>query len=227
MLNGDSVKLLLSDILSRESMSKLEKYVELINSASVKFTQAVKFLNEIKISEARSAFTEVVKMLDESGKYKAMLEDDVAKTRLDPGFKEEILTLINMIDDVGDMVKEASREFTILPFLEIPIQLRSGLVNLSRVVSSIITHLSDAITSFINGNYSKVEEILNKVLVLEEEADQLELENRALLLTFSEKLKPYAMQLLIHDLNELLENTADICARTSRRIKLIILAWLS
>ncbi|MEM4889679.1 MAG: DUF47 family protein, partial [Thermosphaera sp.] len=173
------MKLLLSDILSRESMVKLEKYVDLVTKASEKFTEAIKLLNDIKISEARSTFTEVIKLLDESGKYKAMLEDDVAETRLDPGLKEEILTLVNMIDDVGDMVKEASREFTILPFLEIPVQLRTGLVNLSKIVSTIIHNLSEAISSFIKGNYDKVEEELRRILSLEEEADRLELENRA------------------------------------------------
>ncbi|MEM0031408.1 MAG: DUF47 family protein [Desulfurococcaceae archaeon] len=218
---------MLSDILSRESMVKLEKYVDLVTKASEKFTEAIKLLNDIKISEARSTFTEVIKLLDESGKYKAMLEDDVAETRLDPGLKEEILTLVNMIDDVGDMVKEASREFTILPFLEIPVQLRTGLVNLSKIVSTIIHNLSEAISSFIKGNYDKVEEELRRILSLEEEADRLELENRATLLSFSEKLKPYAIQLLVHDLNALLENTADLCTRASRRIKLMILAWLS
>ncbi|MEM1713971.1 MAG: hypothetical protein QXW36_05510, partial [Desulfurococcaceae archaeon] len=73
---------MLSDILSRESMVKLEKYVDLVTKASEKFTEAIKLLNDIKISEARSTFTEVIKLLDESGKYKAMLEDDVAETRL-------------------------------------------------------------------------------------------------------------------------------------------------
>lgn len=208
-------------------MIKLEKYVDLLTKASVKFTEAIKLLNDVKIGEARSAFTEVVKLLDESGKYKAMLEDDVAKSRLDPGLKEEILMLVNMLDDVGDMVKEASREFTILPFLEIPVQLRTGLVDLSKAISAIIHNLSGAILSFIGGYYDRVEEKLNKILTLEEEADRLELENRATLLSFSDKLKPYAIQLLIHDLNALLENTADLCTRVSRKLKLMILAWLS
>jgi len=42
------LKLLLSDVLSDKAMKALEKYIELITSASDKFTQAVKLLNDVK-----------------------------------------------------------------------------------------------------------------------------------------------------------------------------------
>lgn len=221
------VKLLLSDVLSHELMKDLEKYVELVVKATSKFTEAVKLLNEIRIGEARALFSQVIKLLDDSSALKSAVEDGIARTRLDPGFKEEMLVLINLIDDVGDYVKEASREFTILPFLEIPAQLRTGLIRLLIAVSTMISKLTDIITCFIKGDYVKVEKLNNEVIKLEEEADYLELENRSLLLSIGDKLKPQTVQLLVHDLNNLLENTADLCARVARRTRLIVLAWLS
>jgi len=110
------LKLLLSDVLSDKAMKALEKYIELITSASDKFTQAVKLLNDVKISESRSTFIQVVKILNESSRVKSIIEDEIANTSLDPGLKEELLTMINLVDDVGDLVKESAREFTILPF---------------------------------------------------------------------------------------------------------------
>ncbi len=221
------MKLLLSDVLSDKAMKALEKYIELITSASDKFTQAVKLLNDVKISESRSTFIQVVKLLNESSRVKSIIEDEIANTSLDPGLKEELLTMINLVDDVGDLVKESAREFTILPFLEVPVQLRTGLLKLTNTVSEMVSSLSNLIKILITGNYEKIDEVLSRIIELEEKADELELENRGLILSFSEKLKPFALQLLIHDLNALLENTADSCARASRRIKLLVIAWLT
>ncbi|MCC6053985.1 MAG: DUF47 family protein [Thermosphaera sp.] len=220
------MKLLLSDVLSEEAMRNLEKYVESITNASGKFTEAVRLLNDVKISESQSSFSQVVKLLDQSGRYKAMLEDEIANSSLDPGFKEELLSLINQIDEVGDLVKESAREFTILPFLEIPIQLREGLLKLTRTVSEMISDLSESTKALIMGEYSRVDAFVERLIELEEKADELELNNRAMLLSFSEKIKPHALHLLIHDLNSILENTADSCAKTARRIKLLVVAWL-
>jgi len=220
------LKLLLSDVLSEEAMRNLEKYVESITNASGKFTEAVRLLNDVKISESQSSFSQVVKLLDQSGRYKAMLEDEIANSSLDPGFKEELLSLINQIDEVGDLVKESAREFTILPFLEIPIQLREGLLKLTRTVSEMISDLSESTKALIMGEYSRVDAFVERLIELEEKADELELNNRAMLLSFSEKIKPHALHLLIHDLNSILENTADSCAKTARRIKLLVVAWL-
>jgi predicted phosphate transport protein (TIGR00153 family) len=220
------LKLLLSDVLSEEAMRNLEKYVESITNASGKFTEAVRLLNDVKISESQSSFSQVVKLLDQSGKYKTMLEDEIANSSLDPGFKEELLSLINQIDEVGDLVKESAREFTILPFLEIPIQLREGLLKLTRIISEMISDLSESTKALIMGEYSIVDAFVERLIELEEKADELESNNRAMLLSFSEKIKPHALHLLIHDLNSILENTADSCARTARRIKLLVIAWL-
>jgi len=220
------LKLLLSDVLSEEAMRNLEKYVELITNASEKFTEAVRLLNDVKISESQSSFSQVVRLLDQSGRYKATLEDEIANSSLDPGFKEELLSLISQIDEVGDLVKESAREFTILPFLEIPIQLREGLLKLTRTVSEMISDLSESTKALIIGEYSRVDAFIERLIELEEKADELELNNRAMLLSFSEKIKPHALHLLIHDLNSILENTADSCARTARRIKLLVIAWL-
>lgn len=221
------MKLMLSDVLSRDLMRNLDIYVRSITKASMKFTEAVRLLNDIRIGEARVAFKQVIDILNESNILKSTIEEEIAKISLDPGFKEELLFLINLVDDVGDYVKEASREFTILPFLELPIQLRNGLLNLSSTVSDMVSMLSEAFMAFARGEYELVEKILKNIVELEERADNIEIENRSSLLTISDRLKPIAIQLLVHDLNNILENTADLCTGVIRRMKLLYLTWLS
>lgn len=207
-------------------MENLEKYANAIKNASRSFAEAVRSLNEARLNEAQLSFMKVVKTLDESGRYKALVETSIAELRLDPGFKEELLSLINMLDEAGDLVKEASREFTITPFLEIPVQIRNGLVEISIIVSEIISKFNEAVFCLIRGDYDRLDAIVKEVLELEEKADKLEIENRARLLQFGDRLKPITLQLLIHDLNALLENIADACTRSITRIRLISSAWL-
>jgi len=221
------LKLLLADVFSKALVSVFKDYADIIKDAADKFTHAITLLNNMRVGEARVLFSEVIKLLDKSGELKATIEEGVAATSLDPGFKEEVLVLVNMIDEIGDHIKESSRELTILPFLELPEKLRRGLVELARVTSMSITLLTESFTSFVRGEYEKVDEYFKKILEVEEKADELELENRGLILNMSDIVKPYALQLLIFSLNNLLETTTDLCARTASRVRLIVKAWLS
>jgi len=221
------LKLLLADVFSKALVGVLRDYADIIKDAADKFTHAITLLNSMRVGEARVLFSEVIKLLDKSGELKTNIEEGVAATSLDPGFKEEVLVLVNMIDEIGDYIKESSRELTILPFLELPERVRKGLVELARVASQSISILTENFTSFIKGNYERVDEYFKEIIKLEEKADELELQNRGVLLDMSDLIKPYTLQLLIYNLNKSLETITDLCARTAGRVKLIIKAWLS
>jgi len=221
------LKLLLADVFSKALVGVLRDYADIIKDAADKFTHAITLLNSMRVGEARVLFSEVIKLLDKSGELKTTIEEGVAATSLDPGFKEEVLVLVNMIDEIGDYIKESSRELTILPFLELPERVRKGLVELARVASQSISILTENFTSFIKGNYERVDEYFKEIIKLEEKADELELQNRGVLLDMSDLIKPYTLQLLIYNLNKSLETITDLCARTAGRVKLIIKAWLS
>jgi predicted phosphate transport protein (TIGR00153 family) len=221
------LKLLLSDVLPRELIDLLRNYAEVVKNAASDFTRAVTLLNDMRIGESRSLLADVIRLLDKSGEIKTNIEEGVANTSTDPGFKEEVLLLINMLDEISDSIKETARELTILPFLELPEKLRKGLIELAYTASNSISILAESFTSFILGEYSKLDENFKEVIKLEEKADELQLKNRGLMLDFSDAIRPYAMQLLVYSLSEMLEIITDLAARTASRIRLIVKAWLS
>jgi uncharacterized protein Yka (UPF0111/DUF47 family) len=221
------LKIQLSDVLPRDLIDLFRSYADVIKSASSEFAKAITLLNDMRVGEARALLSKVIKLLDKSGEYKTVIEEGVAKTSIDPGLKEEILTLISMYDEIGDAIKEASRELTILPFLELPDRVRRGLVELARVASRSVSLLSESLVCFVVGEYEKVEESFKEVLELEERADEIETENRGLVLEFGDSIRPYTLQLLVYSLNNALELVTDLVARVLSRTRLIIKAWLS
>ena len=218
------MKIQLSDVLPRDLIDLFRSYADVIKSASSEFAKAITLLNDMRVGEARALLSKVVKLLDKSGEYKTVIEEGVAKTSIDPGLKEEILTLVNMYDEIGDAIKEASRELTILPFLELPDKVRRGLVELARVASRSVSLLSESLVSFVVGEYEKVEESFKEVLELEERADEIETENRGLVLEFGDSIRPYTLQLLVYSLNNALELVTDLVARVLSRTRPIIKA---
>lgn len=218
---------LLIDILPQEAMKTLDKYVNVLESAGKDFSTALDLLNNIRIGESRTVFAKTVRHLDELGVLKTRIDEIVSGLSLDPGFKEELLTLMVLLDDVGDSVKEAAREFTVIPFLELPVQLRGYMLKLSETVSRSISLLAHATKMFMQGNYTEVGKIFTSIVELEEQADNLELEARRLLLELSEKIKPTALQLLAYHLMSQLEEATDRCTKAAERLKLIALSWLS
>jgi uncharacterized protein Yka (UPF0111/DUF47 family) len=221
------LKIQLSDVLPRDLIDLFRSYADVIKSASSEFAKAITLLNDMRVGEARALLSKVIKLLDKSGEYKTVIEEGVAKTSIDPGLKEEILTLISMYDEIGDAIKEVSRELTILPFLELPDRVRRGLVELARVASRSVSLLSESLVCFVVGEYEKVEESFKEVLELEERADEIETENRGLVLEFGDSIRPYTLQLLVYSLNNALELVTDLVARVLGRTRLIIKAWLS
>ena len=218
---------MLTYVLPESTIKMLEKYVSLLGEGAREFANAVRLLNSIRIGESKSSFTRAIRAFDESGVYKSGVELEVANLSLDPGFKEELLYLVSLLDEVGDRIKEASREFTIIPFLELPQQLRDVVLKLAEKVSESMSSLVTSLKLLVVGRYEDIEEVFKKILKLEEEADSIELSGRELLLELAEKVKPYALQLLVYHLITHLEEITDLCARASSRIRLFIKAWLS
>lgn len=218
---------LLVDVLPQDIVKTLERYVETLENAGREFTSAIDLLNNVRVGEARTAFMKTVRLLNELGPLKTTIDEGISYLSLDPGFKEELLTLMVLLDDVADSVKEAAREFTVIPFLELPVQLRNSVLKLSEVVSKSISLLATTTKMFTKGQYGEVGKAFAKILELEEQADNLELESRRLLLELSDKVRPTALQLLTYHLISQLENTADQCTKAAERLKLVALSWLS
>lgn len=216
---------LLRDILPEQIIILLNELVDKLSDLTSSFLDAIKLLNEMRIGEARKKLRDTMKIESEADIVRKKIIDLLEESRIDPGFKEDFFHLIKRIDSVADWIKEAARELIIIPYLEIPQPIREGMEKLIDKVVKLAEKVNKAIKSAMSGEYEEAVRLINDIERLEEEADQVNLENRGKLLEYSEQLKPFTLALLIHDLNQDLEEAADSCEDVGDYLRALIASW--
>ncbi|MEM4655028.1 MAG: DUF47 family protein [Thermosphaera sp.] len=212
-MSEDTIELMMEFLLN------LEKIVKSFNSS-------LEFLDNLMIGEARVKLAEVMRLEEKGKEVRTKLEELIVSARLEASLKEDLLNFILRVDAIGDRIKEASRELTILPFLETPSEIRKGIVEISKISIKSVQQLISAARKTIEGDLDKALEDIKLLSDYEEKADALDISNRGLLLSLSERLKPFTISILIHDLNKDLEDSVDTCQVAGEYLRLIILAWL-
>lgn len=224
-MEGLSIRL--SDILSAEAVEALIDFLSNLERIAKAFSSSLDLLNTMRVGEARVQLAEVLKLEEKGRDLRTRLEELIVSSRLEPSLKEDLLNFVIKADAIGDHVKEAARELTILPILEIPVEIRNGIVELSKLSITALQQLISAAKKTMEGNNVKALEDIKLINKYEERADQVDLANRGLLLTLADKLRPVTMSILIHDLNKDLEESVDACQVAGEYLKLIILTWLA
>ncbi|AFK51384.1 hypothetical protein TCELL_0961 [Thermogladius calderae 1633] len=216
----------LSDIMPEEALESLRDYLKNLIKSIDLFRKSLKLLNEVRVGEARSLLAEVVKARSEANKSRLRLIEVIENSRLEPSVKEDILHFIKRLDAISDNVKEAARELTIMPYLEVPSPIRDGLNRLADMVLQAASHVAEATERLITGEHKRALELVNKVLEIEEEADRVDVDNRGKLIVYADVIKPSTLAILIHDFNKDLENAVDSCAEAADYLHILITTWL-
>ncbi|MEM0342323.1 MAG: DUF47 family protein, partial [Desulfurococcus sp.] len=125
----------LGDIFPNDTINKLEEYISIASKVAERFKQAINLLNRYQVGDARMVLTELVELEDRGEKLRSELEYSISSLRLEASFMSELLGLVSSIDMISDHIKEVAKELRIIPFLEIPQELRTGLLELSELVA--------------------------------------------------------------------------------------------
>jgi len=222
----EGLNIRLSDILTAEAIKVLIDFLSNLEKIAKSFSTSLDLLNTMRVGEARVQLAEVLKQEEKGKELRTRLEELIVSSRLEPSLKEDLLNFVIKADAIGDHIKEAARELTILPLLEIPAEIRNGILELSKLSITALQQLVAAAKKTIEGDNAKALEDIEKINRYEDMADGVDLANRGLLLTLSDRLKPVTMAILIHDLNKDLEDSLDACQVAGEYLKLIILTWL-
>lgn len=222
----EGLNIRLSDILTAKAIKVLIDFLSNLEKIAKSFSTSLDLLNTMRVGEARVQLAEVLKQEEKGKELRTRLEELIVSSRLEPSLKEDLLNFVIKADAIGDHIKEAARELTILPLLEIPAEIRNGILELSKLSITALQQLVAAAKKTIEGDNAKALEDIEKINRYEDMADGVDLANRGLLLTLSDRLKPVTMAILIHDLNKDLEDSVDACQVAGEYLKLIILTWL-
>lgn len=205
----------------------LFSYLEKIQDAVSSFEDAVSLLNEMRTGEARVKLADTMKCEKDADKIRRKIIDYMEKEHVEPEFKEDFFHLIKRVDLIADWIKEAARELTVMPYLEIPAPIREKLEELMDKVEELAKKVVKAITFFIEEKYSEAWRLIDEIEALEEEADEINVSIRGMLLEYSNQIKPCPLAILIHEFNTELEEAADACEDAGDYIRALIVQYSS
>jgi len=217
---------LLREILPEDLIKLLERYADYLNRIIENFSKGMRLINEIRIGEARGVFAKVIELQIEADNIRKQIVSILEEIRIDAAFKEDLFHLVKRIERTLDWIKEASRELTIIPYLEIPNNIRNGIEELINTIVKSAGKVVEAIKSTLNGEYDRVKILVEEIESLEEKADEIDLSNRSKLIKYHDQIKPCTLAILIHDLNRDLEEAADSCREVADYLRAIIVGWI-
>lgn len=217
---------MIKEIMPSKLVGVLQEYVNGVNKVLRDFHESIRLLNSLRIGEARAKLTEAMRKDKEVYRIKETAIELLEKTHIHPALKEDFYHFIKTIYRVCDWVKEASRELIVLPYIEIPDEIRGKLEKLTNKLIEAFEALSQAIYEAIRGNYTESIKLIERVLEIEEEADEIDLSVRESLLKLHDSYETPVLAILIHELNKDLEEAVDSCRDAADYLRALIVGWI-
>ncbi len=201
------------------------KYIGEIDDVVEHFKTAIKYFNDLRVGEARRELAESMDAEKRADDLRREMVYFLEREEIDPEIKEDLFHLIKRIEVIADHVKDAASTFSIIPYLEIPADLRDGLERMASKVYKATKRVCEAVKALLNGDYDYARETTDEIEALEEAADMIDVDNRSKLLEYGDKLKPLTLAILLHDLNLDLEEAANACEDAADYIRALIVVY--
>ncbi|MBS7641098.1 MAG: DUF47 family protein [Candidatus Bathyarchaeia archaeon] len=145
--------------------------------------------------------------------------EELTKGILPPRDREDIMHLVKRLDVMADFVKDSARSVLILLDHEMPTEiLRAFLDMVSDVVKCAVT-LKESL-GLLSEDPVKAREVSLKVEEEENKVDKHHLKIKSLLLKYGDKINP-AILVILKDLADFMEDTADSCADVGDYIRIL------
>jgi len=199
------------------------EYLEKLHETIENFGRGVNLLSTMRTGEAMTIFTECMKKEKDADIIRREIVDllESASTTIPPEEREDLFHLIKRLDAIPDWIKEAVRILTIIPYLEVPAELREGFETLIRLDIETADMLCLAARALFEEDYKRASDLAEKVEELEEKADEADINNRRMLMKYSNKITPIGLVVLLDDFNHALEEVADACEDAADYIRAI------
>lgn len=207
-----------------EIEERLVEYAEKVRSIFEALGDGIKELNLMNTGKAMSKLTEAIRLDTEADNLRREILKLIGKKKVRGGFIREAITrLVRRLDITSEWGKEAARYLTIVPYLEIPADLRDVAENLAELSIRSVRVLVDAIKLLIDGQLEETVEKAHLVEEFEEAADSVLLKGRRLLIEFGEKEENAAIIILTKDFIEALENVTDFAEDAADYLRSLVI----
>jgi len=198
-------------------------YIEKIRDIIIFFTNAIDKLNDLDLENAIKLLSDSIKTDTEADQLRRKILLEIERKVDDAFLKDYLAKLLRMLDRVSEWIKEASRYLDIIPYLEIPIELREKIEELSRLDLEAIESIFNAAKALIKGDRNAVLKYTLEAEEIEEKADEILHIARKNLVVIGGSIENPALIVMLRDFIEALENVTDYAEDVADILRLIAL----
>ncbi|OYT47687.1 MAG: hypothetical protein B6U85_04675 [Desulfurococcales archaeon ex4484_42] len=190
----------------------------------VKFLrEGIVLLNDVRVGEAMDSLAKAVRKDTEADATRREILYKLSTFIKDAAVRESISRLIRRLDLLSESSKEAARYLGIIPYLEIPMEIREKIEELSKLSLEAVDMLNLAIRALMEGDVETATSHANRVEEIEEEADEVNLIARKLLVASAMNIENSAIVVMLRDFIESLEGITDYAEDAADYVRVLAL----
>ena len=183
-------------------------------------TQAVKELYEMvrvvgSSPESKNEFySEISEMEMKADQIRRDMVTELSQRDLYPTERDDLMELVRAVDWIADWAREAGRILVVIPFENLPQELRQSIENMCRENFTCVKVLAECIHA-LSENPKKALEFADQVELLEEDVDDLYAESRQIMAKIDDFGMTRGASILLNEFMDAVETVADWCENTA------------
>jgi len=194
--------------ISKDFAASIIDYAEEVFSIIQGLRRGIDLLSSMNSGEAMRELANAIKS---DTKADAMRREIlVTLTNVRGGYvRERIARLVRRLDLVSEQAKEAARDLTLIPYLELPSDIKDVIGSLTKDVYESVKALTKSLTALVYDHPDEAIKYSRIVEELEEDADKVFLAGKRLLVKYGNKISNPAIILMLLNFMQSLENVTD------------------
>ena len=195
--------------IPRELASMIFNYFAKIRDMVRGFMKTLEALNSMDLSNAYRSLEQSIAMDTEADEIRRSILERMGGNSLDAKTRDDVARLLRMMDKSSEWIKEALRYLDVIPYLEIPSEIRRDIEELAKLNLEAVETLGKALSKLMSGEDGDVHKLCVAVERIEEKGDEVVHRVRKNMVKYGAKLASAALTVLLMDFVKSLENALD------------------
>jgi len=207
--------------LSPEVQKAISTYFSRVVDIVECFAKAIEALNLMDVQNAYRFLEESIRIDTEADEVRRRILEALSSEGVDPATRYDIARLLRMMDRLSEWIKEASRYLDLVPYLEVPQEIKDSIERLAKLSLDAVRAIREAVDSLIEGRSDEVYKLCVSVEKLEERADEVMHRGRRSLLKYGPRIENPALVIMLRDFLKALENAIDYAEDVADTLRVI------
>jgi len=209
--------------LPRDLVLMISNYFAKIRSMTEGFIKTLEAVNSMDLQNAYKYLAHSIRMDTEADEIRREILEKISRNSLDAKTRDDVARLLRMMDRTSEWIKEALRYLDIVPYMEIPLEIRKDIEELAKLDAEAIDVLGRAMDMLLREKYDEVYKLCVSVEKIEERGDEALHRARKNVLKHGAKIGDAAMVVLLMDFVKALENALDYAEDVADLMRMLAL----